>query len=419
MKDTRPWSKSSRRLRAHPRATASEWEVPTESLDNDTLPSASTESTIAAPGLRVMDTDLVIQLPPVTPVYPTITHDVHAQANLDADARTQAGSDSGGSPSSSVAVPSFLEPEISLPTTRPPALPLSQSFLFERDQPRRDFDERTIPIRKREYAGWGDMEYSRPVARIKGLVSVDVRTSTILTTTDGIPTYYIQRFTLLGGILDPYVFPSHVDNTPNSPTDIPPYAAYNWPTRLAELHSIRRGTQILVNDVIKCLTNDQQRECTRATISIFRLRDGRLIPTETNRATFFERLHPSFNAAVTRSECAFLRSAIYILRDSPFYTALADAVNVHLRTSHYDTWLITELIAMDCLGNPTRDDYTLSFIERVENERLTDHYEDIRSSRVQADKRAQEALDRAKYYEAQTGSKRRHSESSSESDDED
>jgi hypothetical protein len=261
------------------------------------------------------------------------------------------------------------------------------------------------------------MEYCRPVARVKGFLNVDLRTMQILLTTEGVPSYYVGRFTILGGILDPYVFPHPIINTPNAASDIPPYEAYNWATRLKELHEIRRGTMYLVQDVVKCLTMDQNSECTRSTISVFRLRDGGLIPTETNRALFFERLHPTCNPAVTQSEASFLRSATYVLRNIPAYRALAEAVDYHLRTAHYDTWLITELIAMEYLGDPTRDDDTLSFIERVENERISDYYEDLRTSKVQAAQRAQDEHDRALYdakHESR-GKKRRLNENSVES----
>lgn len=239
------------------------------------------------------------------------------------------------------------------------------------------------------------MEYGRPVARIKGFLNIDIRTMQILTTTDGVPTYFIRRFTILGGSLDPYVLPHSIDNTPNGSYDIPPYEAHNWVTRLAELHNLRRATNRLVSDVTKCLTLDQYRECNRVTISVFRLRGGRLIATETNRAIFLERLHPSFNANVTLSEGAFLRSAIYLLRETPSYAALADAVDKHLRTSHYDTWLITELIAMDRLGVPSRDEDSLAFIEAVENERLTEQYDEDEVQLNKAIKLARSKLEHA------------------------
>ena len=73
---------------------------------------------------------------------------------------------------------------------------------------------------------------------------------------------------------------------------------------------------------------------------------------------------------------------------------------------------------MDCLGNPERDDEAMAFIEAVENERLTETYDEIKQ--YERDRAAASATQPATP-DLQTenlftgrGTKRKHSESSSD-----
>lgn len=375
---------SDRTLRSQTRATDTQrsQDDPIEEMGTQTYHSIPSSAPDA-----ILDHDApVIHREPVLTAYPSITQNLHAQSNLERDVNGQ------GMP---VTVPS--SPSANTFSQTPPPLPLSQSFRFRTDQPRTEGDERRIPIRERRYRGWGDIESSRPVARVKGFLKVDIRTLQVLTSTADIPPYFVKRFTILGGVLDPYVLPHSIDNTPNGACDIPPYSATTWSSRVDEFHDLRRATNCIISDTIKCLTVDQNNECNCSTISIFRLHHGRLVPTATDRTSFFERLHPSFNPFVTVSEGIFLRSAVYILRETPSYIALADSIDILLRTAHYDTWLIRELIAMDRLGlSRRRDDDTFRFIENVENERLSDQYHDEDLARAESARRAQHDIQSAR-----------------------
>lgn len=402
--------RSTRRLRSdtHQNRASAQWTRPTGLAETSAFPTITIQSSTQAPSLTVRPSDTVINHDPPIHAHPSPIINVYADDNVRLSVPMEIDDDESqpallrhGTTSPPVTVPPF-------PTTddlsRPPAsLPLSHLFRRPNDVPVPGGDERDIPIEKRPYHGFSDFEFARPMARIKGYFNVDTRTLQILTSTSGIQNYYIKRFTILGGILEPFVLPFRIDNTPSGTADIPPYSAYNWLSRLAELHNLRHSVRHLVDDVTKCLTFEQHKECNRPTISVFRLRDGRLIPTETNRGAFLCRLHPSFNPAITNTEANFLRSAIYILRETPAYTALADATDLLLRTGHYDTWLITELVAMDCLGEPTKDARSLAFITAVENERISDYYEEVRVHKLV--KERTEALQRATT--ARQGPKRR------------
>lgn len=380
--------------------------------------------------------DAVIHHEPRLPAYPSPTTNLYVEDNLAAATDLDfADSDTfgllrHGSTSPPVTVPDFPSTDdFSHPI---PPLPYSHSFRQSRQSHKRyrATDERDIPIRERAYHGWGDFEYSRATARVKGYFNVDVRTMRILTTTAGTAPYYIKRFTILGGILEPYILPFLNDFTPNGMADIPPYRAHNWASRLAELHNLRHEVRLMVDDITKCLTHAQHDICTCPTIAIFKLRSGHLVPISINRASFLNRLHPNFNSAVTLREGAFIRTAIYILRETPSYRALADAADLLLRTANYDSWLITELLAMDCLGDPEKDDQALKYIEGVENERLTDLYEECEQYKRESakhdpkDRAEVEALDEERgeleddKHSTTNGRKRRYSSISSYSSDE-
>ena len=364
------------------KGTPEQWTILPAAADVNTYPTPSLRSATKAPGLAVRNSDKVLQHEPRLPVYPTPLANRYAEDNLNAPVGRDLQHEEHGNLQPDTSGPTHIIPT-PIPTTDdlsqpPPPLPLSHSFRQHARARIPKIDQRTIPIQHRSYHGCGDFEYSRPVARVKGYLNVDIRTLQILSTTEGIPAYCISRFTILGGILEPYVFPRSIDRTPAEMAEIPPYRASNWEGRLAELHNARHEVRLLVDDVVRCLTVEQHAECSRDSISVFRLRHGRLIPTETNRASFFSRLHPAYNAAITSGEESFLRSAIYMLRETPAYAALADTADVLLRTANYDSWLISELISMGCLGSPERDEEALAFIEATENEKLTELYDEVK-----------------------------------------
>lgn len=406
-----------RKLRSHTKQqlrASKQWKIPPGSVESSKLPTPTITSSTQALSLTVAPGDTVINHDPATRAYPTPIINQYAADNvrltvpMDQDNDSQSSLIRHGTSSPPVIVPLF-------PTTdelsHPPApLPLSHSFRQHDIATLPAGDERKVPICDRTYHGEGDFEYSRPTARVHGYFNIDTRNLQILQSTAGIPSYNIKRFTILGGVLEPFILPFIIDNTPSGYADIPPYRAHNWRTRLAELHNLRNTVRFLIDDITKCLTYDQHTECYRYTLSVFRLRNGRLIPTETNRAAFLARLHPTFNATITHDEESFIRSAIYVLRDTPAYLALADAADLLLRTANYDSWLITELIAMECLGNPDKDHQALAFIEAVDNEHITERYEEVKL--YKRDKERADAQQRAEI--AHRGVKRMLSDSDSE-----
>lgn len=375
-------------------------------------PSAEFPTIRAATDMAPMDVeedDLVIHHDPSTPAYPSPVDSVYANENVSkAVDMEDFESIERQALSRGVTTPPVIIPTPSSPAAfLQPPLPLSSPFRRRDISDRPKHDERKIPIRERVYHGTGDFEYSRPTARVLGYFNVDIRTTQILKTTVGVPSYCIKRFTILGGILEPFVIPFPLDSTPNGMAEIPPYSAFNWESRLEELHIIRKTVCRIIDDIIKCLTHDQYEQCNSRTIGIFRLRHGHLIPTTTARGAFLERLHPSFNNAVTRRETTFIRSAIYVLRDTAGYRSLADAADLVLRTGHYDSWLIRELVAMDCLGNRSRNNDALAFIEEVENERLDEVYEEFALYHRQQAKELAETERRHAAQAEQQGTKRK------------
>lgn len=243
------------------------------------------------------------------------------------------------------------------------------------NRPTQTQDPRNIPIPERPYKADGANNWTKEAGRVRDIVQVDIRSATIVTEGNHVPSRQLRQFTEFDEDLAPFIFPGRILPAHRWPLDVQKSRATTIGERLSEMEKARRIVEEKYQEVYRTLNEREIMECMRPHVTLYKRitpDSPQLTTIKVDRHFFWSRLHPVWNPFVKPNEAAFLRGAQYFFH-STNRKPEAEEIETLLRTPHYDDWEARELVAIGALEGAFRRDEAFKYLKEVDNEHWEFH----------------------------------------------
>ncbi|KZP20372.1 hypothetical protein FIBSPDRAFT_891907 [Athelia psychrophila] len=148
-------------------------------------------------------------------------------------------------------------------------------------------DPRNIRIEDQSYYPGGANNYVHDSTIVKGYVCVHVKKSYIIKDTCRIHPDEIETYTKLGGNLDSYYWPRHIQQANEFSPPLPKSTATNYHMRFQEMLFQHKEYEVLIHQVNDLLSSRQKAECCSSFINLYQtktdVQSQTLIPVHLDR----------------------------------------------------------------------------------------------------------------------------------------